>query len=182
MGTPFLHWFYLVVRRFATGHHPPVLRTTEFATALLGISLIAGIIVVPTTKMLPVSHQLKAQRIRFVNSSGASLPTFFADLPSHPKRWQTFLHRTGGTCQQTSVLSKLMNGFSGTVYAQTPCRGGTCSNCPGAIVQEIYCFECDNTDSYGTEWFGDFVPSGWRFTGSTECSGNCCYAEECSCF
>src|ERR1700736_2847666 len=96
------HWLSWAFTQDVTRHHLGPLRTLGLVTAILGI-ITSILILIPIAKERPVSHPVKTRRIKFVRASGASLPTFFADLAPKPDRWQAFLSRAKrqetGTCQ-----------------------------------------------------------------------------------
>jgi hypothetical protein len=160
-------------------------KITGLATAVVGISLIATLLPIPNKAP---GSPINARHIRFVTSAGASLPTFFADLPPNPKRLVAFTRNSKngterGCRSEGSLLSKITGLFTGVVHAQPPQECSPLPRCQDclSIVQEIGCSECDGSDFFSNEWFGDVYPTGWNFNDILTCHGTCCALAECSC-
>jgi hypothetical protein len=160
----------------------PIALSSFLAVALILLSL------TPSNIGILSKHRYHHISTRYVTSSGLVLAAFFEQLqPNAGVRERVIDHknnRDSQTCRQSSgFVSQFfaLIGVGQVVHAQT-CPPNFCTNCPGAVVDEISCSECDGTDAYSYEWFGEIESTGWRYNGHTSCTGDvCCYMEECSC-
>ncbi len=137
-------------------------------------------------------HFYPQQQTTYVTSSGASLPTLFADLASNARIREAFRHpvvRKASTCRQNPGLMERITqalGLGAVVYAQGYCTDPTCYEgsplAPCALaVQNIDCSECGSGTT--TNWYLDFLNvAGYKIIGygcgSTACD---CSIEECMC-